>query len=119
MKIIVRLWPAGHCNKDAKNQRLSASPPRWRWLNPGGVFILCDRVRQPLADYLQHPYATIDLASQTPDYDDLIHAFQHFQEHNRYHPDDIIQLHRQCGFKISATEIFKNSQALRIAAISV
>lgn len=90
-----------------------------KWLKPGGVFILCDMVRQPLADYLRHQYADIDLASQTPDYTELVSAFQHFQEHNRYHPDDLIQLLQQCGFKIAAAETFKNDRAVRIAAISV
>ncbi|SEQ49689.1 Ubiquinone/menaquinone biosynthesis C-methylase UbiE [Amphritea atlantica] len=90
-----------------------------RWLKPGGVLVLCDMVRQPLADYLQHQYSGIDLASQTPDYDALVDAFQHFQEHNRYHPEDITALLRQCGFEISAAETFKNGRAVRIAAISV
>ncbi|MBR9867798.1 MAG: class I SAM-dependent methyltransferase [Oceanospirillales bacterium] len=90
-----------------------------RWLKPGGVFILCDMVRQPLAEYLHHQYADINLANQTPEYDALVNAFQHFQEHNRYHPDDIITLLRQCGFKIAASETFKNGRAVRIAAISV
>ena len=90
-----------------------------RWLKPGGVFILCDRVRQPLAEYLHHQYAAIDLANQTPEYDALVNAFQHFQEHNRYHPDDIIALLRQCGFKSAASETLKNGRAVRIAAISV
>jgi len=90
-----------------------------KWLKPGGVFILCDMVRQPLADYLKHQYAGIDLASQTPDYPALVDAFQHFQEHNRYHPDDLTALLQQCGFKIEAVEMYKNDRAVRIAAISV
>lgn len=90
-----------------------------KWLKPGGVFILCDMVRQPLGDYLKHQYAEIDLAGNTPDYDALVSAFQHFQEHNRYHPEDIIQLLQRCGFQIIESELYKNGRAVRIAAISV
>lgn len=90
-----------------------------RWLKPGGVFILCDMVRQPLGDYLKYQYADIDLASHTPDYEDLTNAFQHFQEHNRYHPEDLIQLLKHCGFEIIESELFKNGRMVRIAAISV
>ncbi len=90
-----------------------------RWLKPGGVFILCDMVRQPLADYLKYQYADIDLASHTPDYEDLTNAFQHFQEHNRYHPEDLVQLLKHCGFQIIESELFKNGRMVRIAAISV
>ncbi|WP_296055451.1 class I SAM-dependent methyltransferase [uncultured Amphritea sp.] len=82
------------------------------------VSIISDDLNNPSTELPEHS-VDIALANQTPEYDALVNAFQHFQEHNRYHPDDIIALLRQCGFKIAASETFKNGRAVRIAAISV
>lgn len=83
-----------------------------QWLKPGGRLILSDMVRQPLESYLthKHPDATVLDRTQLED------SFQHFQEHNRYTPDDLCFMLQHCGFKVDAVETYKRGRAVRIAA---
>lgn len=61
-----------------------------RLLKPGGVAVLYDWVRRPLADYL-------DGAAPTED------ALQHFREHCLFAPEDLEFLLRREGFTIRET----------------
>lgn len=76
----------------------------YQWLKPGGRFCIIDIVRQPLQEYLAHRYPEVSPYADETTVEDLEDAFEHFLEHNRYHPADIIAMLELAGFKIVLEE---------------
>lgn len=72
----------------------------YQWLKPGGRLCVIDVVRQPLKDYLSQRYTDTRVWGDQTTVADLEDAFEHFQEHNRYHPDDIVFMLTLGGFKL-------------------
>ncbi|KGK41718.1 hypothetical protein LH51_12675 [Nitrincola sp. A-D6] len=87
----------------------------YRWLKPGGVFILVDMVRQPLKSYLTHEFKGATLTDMTLSDARLLDTFQHFLEHNRYHSQDLCDLLTMCGFELLASEPIRSGRAVQIA----
>ncbi|WP_417585455.1 class I SAM-dependent methyltransferase [Nitrincola sp.] len=87
----------------------------FRWLKPGGVFILVDMVRQPLKSYLTHELKGA-LVTDPALSDAWLHdTFQHYLEHNRYHSQDLCDLLMMCGFELLASEPIRHGRAVQIA----
>uniref|UniRef100_Q31EY5 Ubiquinone/menaquinone biosynthesis methyltransferase n=1 Tax=Hydrogenovibrio crunogenus (strain DSM 25203 / XCL-2) TaxID=317025 RepID=Q31EY5_HYDCU len=72
----------------------------YEWLKPGGRLCVIDVVRQPLEAYLNQRYADTQVWGDQTSVADLEDAFEHFQEHNRYHLDDIVFMLTLGGFKL-------------------
>ena len=87
----------------------------FRWLKPGGVFILVDMVRQPLKSYLTHELKAVSLIDATLSDAQLLATFQHYMEHNRYHTQDLCDLLEMCGFELLASEPIRSGRAVQIA----
>ena len=86
----------------------------YHWLKPGGRMCIIDVVRQPLADYLQHRYTDTQVWGDNTSVADLEDAFEHFLEHNRYHPEDIEFMLTLGGFKVIERTQFRNDRFTRI-----
>ncbi len=86
------------------------------WMRPGGRLLLVDIVRQPLAEYLDKRYSTLDLGSAEVSRADLEDAFGHFLEHNRYTADDLRYIVERCGWKIVNAQALKGGRQLRLVA---
>jgi trans-aconitate methyltransferase len=87
----------------------------FRWLKPGGVFILVDMVRQPLKSYLTHELKAVSLVDATLSDAQLLATFQNYLEHNRYHDQDLCDLLEMCGFELLASEPIRSGRAVQIA----
>lgn len=87
-----------------------------RWLKPGGRLCVIDIVRQPLAEYLAHRYPEVSPYDDQTSLEDLEDAFEHFLEHNRYHPEDIVAMLEMGGFKVVAETPQKVGRFVRIVA---
>ncbi len=86
----------------------------YQWLKPGGRLCIIDIVRQPLGDYLAHRYQSVSPWAKETTQDDLNDAFEHFLEHNRYHPQDIIYMLELGGFKVVEKTLQRNERFIRI-----
>ncbi len=86
----------------------------YEWLKPGGRLCVVDVVRQPLKDYLQHRYTETQVWGDDTTVADLEDAFEHFQEHNRYHPDDIVYMLELGGFKLVDRLSYRNDRFVRL-----
>lgn len=84
------------------------------WLKPGGRLCVVDVVRQPLKDYLEHRYTETQVWGDDTTVADLEDAFEHFQEHNRYHPDDIVYMLELGGFKLVDRLSYRNDRFVRL-----
>lgn len=83
-----------------------------RWLQPQGLLILIDMVRQPLQSSMDHSFP--DLARLPRP--ELEYAFSQYAEHNRYSADDLCWLLRQCGFELLHREDIRSGRAVRLVA---
>lgn len=90
-----------------------------RWLKVGGRLCVIDVVRQPLQDYLQRRYPNTEMWQDTTSRSDLEDAFEHFLEHNRYHPEDIVFMLESGGFKLISREPLRNGGQTRIVVEKV
>ena len=88
----------------------------YQWLKPGGRLCVIDIVRQPLAEYLAYRYPDISPYDDQTSVEDLEDAFEHFLEHNRYHPEDIVAMLEMGGFEIVANTPQKVGRFVRIVA---
>lgn len=86
----------------------------YEWLKPGGRLCVIDVVRQPLGDYLKHRYSEVSPWDDSTAVEDLDDAFEHFLEHNRYHPEDIVFMLEQGGFKLIDLERQRNRRFVRL-----
>lgn len=86
----------------------------YHWLKPGGRLCVVDVVRQPLQDYLQRRYPGTQMWQDETSRADLEDAFEHFIEHNRYHPDDIVFILESGGFKLISQESLRQGGQTRI-----
>lgn len=86
------------------------------WLKPGGVLIITDIVRQPLASWLRHKFPNSDLGLDTLSAVVMHDAFRDYQEHNRYDTQDLVDLLELCGFEVLEIEPLRDGRAVRIAA---
>ena len=84
------------------------------WLKTGGRMCVIDVVRQPLQDYLQRRYPDTQMWRDDTTRADLEDAFEHFLEHNRYHPEDIVFMLESGGFKLISCEPLRNGGQTRI-----
>jgi SAM-dependent methyltransferase len=75
-----------------------------RLLRPGGLLLLSDWVRQPLAHYSDGKRPTD------------IDAFTHFSEHCRYTPEDVAWLVEKSGFKVVEWMARRNGRFVLLAA---
>jgi SAM-dependent methyltransferase len=75
-----------------------------RLLRPGGLLLLSDWIRQPLAAYSD--------GKRPNDID----AFTHFSEHCRYTPDDVAWLVEQSGFRVVEWMARRNGRFILLAA---
>lgn len=89
------------------------------WLKVGGRLCIIDVVRQPLEDYLKHRYAETHVWGDDTTVADLEDAFEHFNEHNRYHPADIEFMLTVGGFKLIERIQFRNDRFTRIVVEKV
>lgn len=87
----------------------------YRWLKPGGVFILVDMVRQPLKSYLTHELKGVALTDTSLSDAQLQQTFLHYLEHNRYHSQDLCDLLTMCGFELLASDAIRKGRAVQIA----
>lgn len=86
----------------------------FEWLKLGGRLCVVDIVRQPLADYLNHRYADTSVADEATTVEDLDDAFEHFLEHNRYHPEDILFMLQAVGFELVEELRYRNDRFVRL-----
>lgn len=86
----------------------------YAWLKPGGRFCIIDVVRQPLADYLKHRYQQVSPWADETSVEDLEDAFEHFLEHNRYHPEDIVYMLESGGFRLIERTSQRNGRFVRL-----
>ncbi len=86
----------------------------FEWLKPGGRLCVIDIVRQPLAEYLAYRYPEVSPYDEKTSVEDLEDAFEHFLEHNRYHPEDIVAMLEMGGFEIVAETPQKEGRFVRI-----
>ena len=90
-----------------------------RWIKVGGRFCVIDVVRQPLQDYLQRRYPNTEMWQDSTSRSELEDAFEHFLEHNRYHPEDIVFMLESGGFKLISREPLRNGGQTRIVVEKV
>ena len=90
-----------------------------RWLKVGGRFCVIDVVRQPLQDYLQRRYPNTEMWQDSTTRSELEDAFEHFLEHNRYHPEDIVFMLESGGFQLISCEPLRNGGQTRIVVEKV
>jgi len=88
----------------------------FNWLKPGGRLCVIDVVRQPLAEYLAYRYPEVSPYDDATKLEDLEDAFEHFLEHNRYHPEDIVAMLEMGGFIIVAETPLKEGRFVKIVA---
>jgi len=86
----------------------------YEWLKPGGRLCVIDVVRQPLGAYLAHRYKQVSPWADETSVEDLEDAFEHFLEHNRYHPDDLLYMLSLGGFKVVDVKAQKKGRFIRI-----
>ncbi|AZR81677.1 hypothetical protein AYJ59_04895 [Thiomicrospira sp. S5] len=67
-----------------------------------------------LEDYLEHRYTETQVWGDDTTVADLEDAFEHFQEHNRYHPDDIVYMLELGGFKLVDRLSYRNDRFVRL-----
>jgi SAM-dependent methyltransferase len=75
-----------------------------RLLRPGGLLLLSDWIRQPIAQYSD--------GKRPADLD----AFTHFSEHCRYTPEDVAWLVEKSGFKVVEWMARRNGRFILLAA---
>lgn len=85
-----------------------------QWLKSGGRMCVIDVVRQPLAHYLERRYPETQLSEERTTREDLEDAFEHFLEHNRYHPQDLEYMLTACGFSVVYSDLQRNGTQARI-----
>ena len=85
-----------------------------QWLKIGGRMCVIDVVRQPLQEYLQRRYPNTEMWQTQTTRAELEDAFEHFLEHNRYHPEDIVFMLESGGFKLISRESLRNGGQTRI-----
>jgi hypothetical protein len=85
-----------------------------QWLKVGGRMCIIDVVRRPLRDYLQRRYPDTQMWRDETTRADLEDAFEHFLEHNRYHPEDIVFMLESGGFKLISCESLRDGVQTRI-----
>ena len=90
-----------------------------QWLKIGGRMCIIDVVRQPLQDYLQRRYPDTLMWRNETTKADLENAFEHFLEHNRYHPEDIVFMLESGGFKLISCEPLRGGGQTRIVVEKV
>ena len=90
-----------------------------RWLKVGGRLCVIDVVRRPLRDYLQRRYPDTQMWRAETTRADLEDAFEHFLEHNRYHPEDIVFMLESGGFKLISCESLRDGVQTRIVVEKV
>ena len=90
-----------------------------QWLKVGGRMCVIDVVRRPLRDYLQRRYPDTQMWCDETTRADLEDAFEHFLEHNRYHPEDIVFMLESGGFKLISCEPLRDGVQTRIVVEKV
>ena len=88
-----------------------------RCLKPGGVLLVHDWVRVPLAQYLaqqEKELRAFDPAASAEELDDL---FIHFVEHNRFSADDLAYMLEATGFQVKESRLLRDGAQARIAAV--
>lgn len=87
----------------------------YQWLKPGGRWCIMDLVRQPLQSYLEHKFPENRLWNQDLPTEEIEDVFEHFLEHNRYHPEDLIYMLESVGFEVISQEPMGRMNRLVVA----
>ncbi len=85
-----------------------------QWLKVGGRMCVIDVVRRPLQEYLQRRYPDTQMWRDETTRADLEDAFEHFLEHNRYYPEDLVFMLESGGFKLIACDSLRDGVQARI-----
>ncbi|MGQ9838102.1 MAG: class I SAM-dependent methyltransferase [Cyanobacteriota bacterium] len=87
----------------------------FRFLKPGGRFLLVDWVRAPLSLYFD-PSTEAQLFQPDTPQETLVDWFTHFYEHNRLSAEDLVWLLEKVGFTVVAQQPYSQNRFVRLVA---